>query len=68
MVSIKWTNKFSGEVGYVRSVSNKEGHFNNTFDESKAKKYDSPSKAEKVIEKLISFGEGDNNNFEIVGA
>ena len=26
MVSIKWTNKFSGEVGYVRSVSNKEGH------------------------------------------
>lgn len=68
MVSIKWTNKYSGEVGYVKSVSNKEGHFNNTFDENKAKKYDSSIKAEKVIEKLISFGEGDNNNFEIVGA
>ena len=29
MFIIKWTNKFSGETGYVESISSKEKHFNN---------------------------------------
>lgn len=36
---IKWINRFSGEVGYVKSISVKEGHFNNTFDVSEARKF-----------------------------
>lgn len=63
---IKWTNKFSGEVGYVESVSEKERHFNNTFDINKAKQYKSISNAKGAITKLTAFGEADNNVFEIV--
>lgn len=35
---LKWTNKHSGETGYVGSVSKKKGYFTNEPDILKAKK------------------------------
>ena len=62
---IKWTNKYSGETGYVASVSHKEGHFVSTDDINKAKSYSSKT-ISNIIKDLIEYGEGENNNFEIV--
>lgn len=66
MYILKWTNKYSGETGYVESISAKEGHFNNTFDESSAKKYNSESIAKRMITTLKGMGETENNDFEAV--
>lgn len=66
MFVIKWTNRNSGEVGYVESISNKEKHFVNTFDIEKAKRYKSVSVAKRMISSLESFGEADMNDFEII--
>lgn len=65
MVVLKWTNKFSGETGYVKSISNKEKHFVNTFDMTEARSY-SESSVEKIMKNLSSYGELDNNNFEVI--
>lgn len=65
MVVLKWTNKFSGETGYVKSISNKEKHFVNTFDMNEAHSY-SESSVEKIMKNLSSYGELDNNNFEVI--
>ena len=66
MVVIKWTNNFSGETGFVESVNTKEQHFVNTYDIQNAKQYKAEANAKGMISKLISYGEGDNNTFEIV--
>ena len=66
MVVIKWTNKFSGETGYVKSVSTKEKHFNNTYEQNDARQYASETTANKAISNLIGYGEAENNNFEVV--
>lgn len=63
MVIIKWTNKFSGETGFVSSLSMKEKHFNNTFDAAEAKQY-SEKAVKAVFTKLDNFGETENNVFE----
>jgi len=65
---IKWTNKFSGETGFVKSVSTKEKHFINAFDQKSAKKYKDASSAERVIKALISYGEAEANDFAIISA
>lgn len=62
---IKWTNKFSGESGYVASVSRKDKHFVSTDDASKAKSYSSKT-VSNIVKELIEYGEGENNDFEIV--
>ena len=62
---IKWTNKYSGETGYVASISRKEGHFINTYNREEAKEYSSKT-VSKMINDLISFGEGEDNEFEAV--
>ncbi|MEE3344484.1 MAG: hypothetical protein VZS44_10360 [Bacilli bacterium] len=66
MVVIKWRNKFSGEEGYVESISAKEQHFINTYDISQAKQYSSESIAKGQISNLAKYGEADNNDFEII--
>jgi hypothetical protein len=63
---IKWINKFSREEGYVQSVSTKEKHFVNTFDRSEAKIYKTMGAAKTAVKSLISYGEGENNEFEII--
>ena len=62
---IKWTNKYSGETGYVASVSRKERHFVNTPDYAEAKVYAAKS-VNRIINELIEFGEGEDNDFEAV--
>ena len=36
-MKIKWTNKWSGDTGYVKSINSKKKEFENTFNESEAK-------------------------------
>jgi hypothetical protein len=67
-MAIKWINKFSGEQGYVKSINTKEKHFINTWEQSEAKVYKTEASAQKAISRLIEFGEGDNNTFELVSA
>lgn len=65
---IKWTNKFSGETGFVQSVSTKEKHFVNTYDQKSAKVYKNSSAAERAIKMLTSYGEAEANDFAIISA
>ena len=64
MKAIKWTNKFSGESGYVESLADR--HFINTWQIEYAAQYRSQAEAEKALDKLYEFGEDANNDFEIV--
>lgn len=66
MYIIKWRNKFSNETGYVESISARDKHFINTFDESSAKKYSSMAIARRMITTLSSYGEAENNDFDVV--
>ena len=63
---IQWTNKYSGESGYVASISEKNRYFNNTYNVNDAKRYLRESHAKGTITKLIHYGECNNNNFEII--
>jgi hypothetical protein len=63
---IQWTNKYSGEVGYVKTVSAAKKCFINTFDKDEARKFRSDAEAEKTIAVLNDMGEGENNIFTIV--
>lgn len=51
---IKWTNKWSGEQGFVKSLNRKEGYFVNTFDSDKAKSY-SEKNVNRILELLESY-------------
>ena len=63
-MKIKWINRFSLQEGYVREVV--EDHFINTFDKAEARKFKSRRDAEKMIEKLFDYGEGLNNEFQVI--
>ena len=63
---LKWTNKFSGDTGFVESISSKEKHFVNTFEQKDAKVYASISIAKRMIASLRSMGEAENNDFDII--
>lgn len=60
---LKWTNKYSGETGYVGTVSRKKGYFTNEPDVLKAKRYATDNTINNDLETLKSFGEFENNNF-----
>lgn len=66
MVKIKWTNKYSNETGFVMSIDNKNKHFVNTFNEDEAKVFANSGAANTAINRLIQFGEGENNVFETI--
>ena len=63
---IQWTNKYSGETGYVKTVSAAKKCFINTFDKNEARKFRSDAEAEKTIVVLNEMGEGENNTFAVV--
>ena len=63
---IKWTNRYSGEVGYVKSIDYRNKHFNNTFDIAEAKDFSKESTVKKAIDKLVEYGENENNTFEVI--
>ena len=67
MVKLKWTNKYSGETGYVAQVSTKNKCFINTFDVNEAKEY-SEKGVKSILSKLESFNETDDNVFEVIEA
>jgi hypothetical protein len=60
---LKWTNRFSGEEGFVKSVLPSRGYFVNTFDVVDAKAYKGPKDIMNDLELLRKFGEFDNNMF-----
>lgn len=60
---LKWTNKYSGETGYVGSVSKKKDYFTNEPDTLKTKRYVTDTAINNDLETLKSFGEFENNNF-----
>ncbi len=62
-LNLKWRNKFSGEEGYVASVSKAKGYFINTFDKAEAKKYANETGAQKDLATLEALGEFENNEF-----
>lgn len=67
-VNVRWRNRLSGETGYVKSVRAKLGHFENTWEQTEAKKYISEKAANNDIVLLNEIGEGKDNDFEIVQA
>ena len=67
MVVLKWTNKYSGDTGYVASLSAKEKCFINTFSKEEAKRY-SEKAVKGIMTKLESYHETDNNDFEAIEA
>ena len=66
--NIKWINKYSSEEGFVAKVMKSKGYFENSYEQTNAKKYRSVNEANKDIDFLNSTGEGDNNNFVVVEA
>ena len=67
MVVLKWTKKYSGETGYVASVSTKVQCFVNTFNMDDAKRY-SEKAVKGILTKLDNYHETDNNIFEMIEA
>ena len=65
MAIIMWKNKFSGETGYVGSVSTKNRCFYNA-DRSGAKCYKSEKAAQKAISQITEYGEAENNDFTVI--
>ena len=65
-VVLKWRNKFSGEEGFVKSVSKTSGHFINTFDINEAKHYNRDKQLTNDQNNLELIGETVNNDFFVV--
>ena len=68
VLNLKWTNKFSGETGYVGKIAKSKGYFENAEKAEDARKFRSVKEAEKAIETLEELGEAENNTFEVVEA
>lgn len=64
-MKIKWTNKWSGEVGFVKNINSKKKEFENTFDESEAKVF-SKNMVNRTLKQLDSYC--DWNTYEAVTA
>lgn len=63
---LQWRNKFSGETGYVGSVSVKKGYFTAVYSATEAKRYRSQSEISRDLEILRGFGEFERNEFRVV--
>lgn len=63
---IKWTNKYSNESGFLKSVKKADGHFVNTFDVAEAKTFARQCDIVRTMNVLESIGECENNDFEVV--
>ena len=65
-MKIKWTNKYSQETGFVKTVSSAKKCFMNTSDEAEARVFKTEKAAQKAIDTLVEYGEAVNNDFTIV--
>ncbi len=61
---IKWTNRFSGEVGYVKKLNYRERYFENTWDQKEAKIF-SKDTVDQALEVLQEYCP--QNIYEAVG-
>lgn len=64
-MKIKWTNKWSGDEGFVKCINTKGKYFENTTDESEAKVFNKKT-IKKTIQQLENFC--DWNNYEAIAA
>ena len=64
MKKIKWTNKFSGETGYVGSISKAKGYFINAAPAEEARSFRSDKEVAPAIQTLIELGEAENTLFQ----
>ena len=64
-MKIRWTNKFSQETGFVKTISKAKNCFINTFDAAEARVFKSVKDAEKAIATLTEMGEAENNIFTV---
>lgn len=62
---IKWTNKVSGDTGYVGGIDTKERHFINADTKEDAKHYTNKGLAKIDMNKLHTYGEDINNEFAV---
>ena len=63
---LKWTNRYSGEQGFVQSIVKAEGHFVNTSDVAEAKIFSRQCDVTRALNVLAGIGEADENVFEAV--
>ena len=63
---LMWTNKYSGERGFVGKLSVKNGHFINAESKDAVKRYPNDGLACADISRLEKMGEAKNNIFTIV--
>lgn len=63
---IAWTNKFSQETGFVKTISKKKGYFENTFEKEDARKFRSDKEANNALAQLTELGEDEKNDFTVV--
>ena len=61
---LKWTNKYSNEQGYLKSVKKADGHFVNTEVKEEAKVFSRQCDVTKAMKVLEEIGECENNVFE----
>ena len=62
---IKWTNKYSQETGFVKTISKAKNCFMNTFDAAEARVFKTQKDADKAIAQLTEMGEAENNVFTV---
>ena len=62
-VVIKWRNRWSGEEGFVKGISIKNGHFINTYDITEAHVYVKKSSISTALTTLKNIGETEHNDF-----
>ena len=62
-MKIKWTNKWSGEEGFVKCINSKEKFFENTYDKTEAKDF-AKSTTKKALKQLEEYC--DMNTYETV--
>lgn len=65
-IVLKWTNRFSKETGYVKSICVSERHFVNTDQIEKARNFQYDATCKKALAQLEEFGEAVNNTFEVL--
>lgn len=63
--AIRWTNRFSGERGFVGEIKTKEGYFINAENFKDIKRYGSKAPATTAINKLVLMESNKDNDFEI---
>ena len=64
-MNIRWTNKYSQESGFVKTVSKVKNCFINTYEKSEARVFRSVKEAQNAINALTEMGEAEDNIFVI---